>query len=147
MKSSKSFLNLNRKHRIKMQLQRAVMLSKELCICTSIISIHTVAEHQLNGQSLYSITICMLHYNHGHVSSINMPIFRRTNCIITASGIVTLCKRLYSMPDKNRLQSSLLSSGILYCTVLYRVTIPDAVIIQFVLLKMGMLILETCRGL
>jgi len=28
-----------------------------------------------------------------------------------------------------------------------RVTIPDAVIIQFVLLKMGMLMLETCRGL
>jgi hypothetical protein len=27
------------------------------------------------------------------------------------------------------------------------VTIPDAVIIQFVLLKMGMLMLETCRGL
>ena len=53
--------------------------------------------------------------------------FRRTNCIITASGIVTLCKRLYS-----RLQ---------------RVTIPDAVIIKFVLLKMGMLMLETCRGL
>ena len=26
-------------------------------------------------------------------------------------------------------------------------TIPDAVIIQFVLLKMGMLMLETCRGL
>ena len=40
----------------------------------------------------------MLHYNPRHVSSINMPIFRRTNCIITASGIVTLCKRLYSMP-------------------------------------------------
>ena len=29
-----------------------------------------------------------------------MPIFRRTNCIITASGIVTLCKRLYGMPDE-----------------------------------------------
>ena len=42
----------------------------------------------------------MLHYNPRHVSSINMRIFRRTNCIITASGIVTL-----------RLQSSLLSSG------------------------------------
>ena len=39
---------------------------------------------------------------------------------------------------------SLLSSGILYCTV-QRVTIPDAVIIQFVLLKMGILMLETCR--
>jgi len=32
----------------------------------------------------------MLHYNPRHVSSINMPIFRRTNCIITASGIVAL---------------------------------------------------------
>ena len=36
-----------------------------------------------------------------------MPIFRRTNCIITASGIVTLCKRLYSMPGENRLESAL----------------------------------------
>ena len=38
----------------------------------------------------------MLHYIPRHVSSINMPICRRTNCIITASGIATLCKRLYS---------------------------------------------------
>ena len=73
-----------------------------------------------------------------------MPIFRRTSFIITESGIVTLCKRLYSMPDESRL--SLLSSGILYSR-LQRVTIPDAVIILFVLLKMGMLMLETCRGL
>jgi len=78
------------------------------------------------------------------VSSINIPIFRRTNCIITASCIVTLCKRLYSMPDESR--QSLLSSGILY-SHLQRVTIPDAVIIKFVLLKMGMLMLEKCRGL
>ena len=83
----------------------------------------------------YSITVCMLHYNPRHVSSINMPIFRRKNYIITASGIVTLCKCLYSM----------LSSGILY-SHLQRVTIPDPVIIQFVLLKMGTLMLET-RGL
>ena len=36
-----------------------------------------------------------------------------------------------------------------YCTYsrLQRVTIPDAVIIQFVLLKMGMVMLETCQGL
>jgi len=88
----------------------------------------------------YSITICVLYYDPRHVSSINMHIFRRTNCIITASGIVTLCKRLYSMPDESRL-----SSGILY-SHLERVTIPDAVIKQFALLKMGMLMLETCRG-
>ena len=87
----------------------------------------------------------MLRYYPRHVSSINMPIFRSTNCIITASGIVTLCKLLYGMPDESRLQSSLLSSGIPYSS-LQRVTIPDAVIIQFVLLKMGMLMLETCRG-
>ena len=72
-----------------------------------------------------------------------MPIFRRTNCIITASGIVILCKRLHSMLDESRLLCSLLSSGIL-CSRLQRVTIPDAVIIQFVLLKMGMLMFETC---
>jgi len=75
-----------------------------------------------------------------------MPIFRRTNCIITASGNVTLCKRMFSMPDESRLQNSVLLTGILYCTV-QRVTIPDAVIIQFVLLKMGALMLETCLGL
>ena len=79
----------------------------------------------------------MLHYNPLHVSSISLLIFRRTNCIITESGIVTLCKRL---------QSILLSSGILYSR-LQRATIPDAVIIQFVLVKMSMLMLETCRGL
>ena len=43
-----------------------------------------------------------------------MPIFRRTNCIITASGIDTLCTVQYSMPDESRLLCSLLSSGILY---------------------------------
>ena len=86
------------------------------------------SNNQLNAKLLYSITICMLHYNPRHVSNINMPIFRRTNCIITASGIVTLCKRLYSMPDESGLLCSLLSSGILYYTE-QRVTIPDAVII------------------
>ena len=72
--------------------------------------------------------IYMLRYNPQHVSSSTMLIFRRTNCIITASGIVTLCP---------------LSTGILYSR-LQRVTIPEAVVIQFVLLKMSMVLLETC---
>ena len=59
----------------------------------------------LMHNSFIQLTTCMLHYNPRHVSNINMPIFRRTNCIITASGIVTLCKRLYSMPDESRLQT------------------------------------------
>ena len=36
-----------------------------------------------------------------------MLIFRRSNCIITASGIVNLCKRPYSMPVESGLQSAL----------------------------------------
>ena len=35
----------------------------------------------------------MLFYNPRHVSSINMTIFRRINCIIIAYGIIDLCKR------------------------------------------------------
>ena len=54
----------------------------------------------------------MLHYNRQHVSSSTLLIFRRTNCIITASGIVTLCKWPYSMPV--RADCSPLSPA--YCT-------------------------------
>jgi len=68
--------------------------------------------YQLNAQFLYSITVCVLHYNTRHGSSINMPIFRRTNCIITASGIATLYKRLYGMPVESRLQKSALDSAL-----------------------------------
>jgi len=68
-------------------------------------------------------------------------VFRRTNCIITAFGIVTLCKRPYSMPVESGL-SSPLSTGILYGR-LHRMTIPEAVIIQFVLLKTSKMLLET----
>ena len=39
----------------------------------------------------------MLHYTPQHVLSSTLLIIRRTNCITTASGIVTLCKQPYSM--------------------------------------------------
>ena len=83
----------------------------------------------------------MLHYNPRHVSSSTMLIFRRTNCIITASGIITVYKRPYSMPVESGLQSALNRHTV------QSVTISDAVIIQFVLLKMSIVLLETCRGL
>jgi len=73
-----------------------------------------------------------------------MLIFRRSNCIITASGIVTLCKRPYSTSVEKGL--SPLLTDVLYGH-LQRVTIPDAVIIQFDLLKMSIVLLETCGGL
>ena len=47
----------------------------------------------------------MLHYKPQHVSSSMLLIFRRTNCIITASSIVTLCP--YNMLVENGLQSAL----------------------------------------
>ena len=49
----------------------------------------------------------MLHYNPQHVSSSTFLIFRRTNCIITASGIVTLFKQPYSMPVESGRRSAL----------------------------------------
>jgi len=58
----------------------------------------------------------MLHYNPQHVSSSTLLIFRRTNCIITASDTVTLCKQLYSMP----VESGLVRSQPAYCTAVYR---------------------------
>ena len=60
-----------------------------------------------NAQFLNSLTICMLHYNPRQFSSINMPVFRRTNCIITASGIVTLYSRVqYAGWEQTALQST-----------------------------------------
>ena len=78
----------------------------------------------------------MLHYDPQHVSSSTLLILRMTNCITTASGIVTLCKQPYSMPVE--------SSQPAYCTAVYRETIPEAVVIQFVLLRMSRVLLETC---
>jgi len=75
-----------------------------------------------------------------------MLIFRRTNCITAASGIVTLCKWPYSMPVESGLQSALNRHTVLYAH-LQRVMVPDAAVIQFVLLKMSIVLLETCRGL
>jgi len=54
----------------------------------------------------------MLHYNPRHVSGSTVLIFRRTNCIITASGIITLCERPYSTSVESGL--SPLATDVLY---------------------------------
>ena len=83
----------------------------------------------------------MLHYTPQHVSSSTLFIIRRTNCITTASGIVTLCKQPYSKREESG--RSPLSTRILY-GCLQRVTIPEAVVIQLVLMMMSSVLLETC---
>ena len=70
----------------------------------------------------------MLHYNPRHVSS-----------VLCSSGIATLCERPYGMP----VESALNRHTIWPFT---QVTIPDAVTIQYDLLKMSIVLLETCRG-
>ena len=49
----------------------------------------------------------MLHYDPQNVSSSTLLILRRTDCITTASGIVTLCKQPYIMQVESGLQSAL----------------------------------------
>ena len=85
----------------------------------------------------------MLHYDPQHVSSSTLLILGRTNCITTASGIVTLCKQPYNMQVESGMQSALHPYCILY-GCLQRVTIPEAVVIQLILLMMSSVLLETC---
>ena len=76
------------------------------CVFGSIFYVFSTVHHSIElfhqptlmHNFLYSLTICLLQYYPRHVSSINMPIFRRKNCIHTASGIVALCKRLHRTP-------------------------------------------------
>ena len=74
------------------------------------------SKYQLNAQLFYSSTIYMLHYAPQHVSSSTLLIIRRTNCIHTASGIVTLCKQPYSM----QVESGRVRCPPAYCTAAYR---------------------------
>ena len=67
----------------------------------------------------------MLHYTPQHVSSSTLLIIRRTNCITTASGIVTLEIGERSYINKMR------------CVVLLK----QAVVVQLVLLMMSSVLL------
>ena len=69
---------------------------KKLYVSNSGLSLQLFHQPTLMHSFLYSLTICLLYYYPRHVSSINMPIYRRKNCIHTASGIFALCKRLHS---------------------------------------------------
>ena len=72
-----------------------------------------------------------------HVSRIIMLIIRGSNCINTSSGMISLCKWLLSMPVLTGISSSRL----------HRLIIPDDVLIQFDLLMMSTVILETRRDM
>ena len=79
-------------------------------------SIELFHQPTLMHSFFYLLTICLLRYYPRHVSSINMPIFRRKNSIHTTSGIFALCKRLHSTPVESGL--SPLSTSVLCSKVL-----------------------------
>jgi len=78
--------------------------------------------------------------------------FRAVPCSSSGGQIVLSQPLVSSLPVKGRTVCRLredcspLSTGILYGR-LQGVTIPEAVIIKFVLLKMSKVLLETCYGL
>jgi len=53
-----------------------------------------------NAQFLYYITIRMLYYNPRHISSINMPIFKRTNS--TESALIRQTVQPFTETDDTR---------------------------------------------
>jgi len=79
-----------------------------------------------------------------HVSSISMLSIRRSNCINTSSGTISLSKWLFGMPVRRELQSSSLLTSI-PISHLHRLIVPDNVLIQFDLLILSIEMLETCR--
>jgi len=96
----------------------------------------TLDNDQFDAQFLKYIYYSPLHV---HVSSNILPILRRSNSINTASVIVNLSKWPSGAQVEKELQFFLNLT----------VTIPDAVLIKFDILRMSKILLETCacRGL
>ena len=78
-----------------------------------------ISSTNFNAQFSLLINNMFLNYYPRHVPSINMPIFRRKNCIHTTSGIFSLCKRLHSTLVESGLSGHLLSQPV-YCADIYR---------------------------
>jgi len=73
-----------------------------------------------------------------------VPIFRRK--IVLVQHLISSLSLGDCTVHRLGEDSSLLVACVLYSD-LRRVTIPDAVLMQFVLLKMSIIVLETCRGM
>ena len=79
------------------------------------------------NNQLHALFHVFIYFMSLRVSRITVLIIRRSNCINTSSGMISLCKRLLDMP----VRTGILSSH------LHRLIIPDDVLIQFDLLMMS----------
>ena len=96
---------------------------------------HDACNNFFANDQLEALFCISIYYTPLHVSSIVVLIIRRSNCINTSSGMISLCKWLLSMP----VLTGILSSH------LHRLIIPDDVLIKFDLLMMSTMMLETGR--
>jgi len=91
----------------------------------------------LGNNQLDALFRVFIYFMSLHVSSVTPLITRRSNCINTSSGRISLCKWLLAMPVMTGIPSSHLP----------RLILPDDVLIQFDLLVMRGVTLETCRDM
>jgi hypothetical protein len=95
--------------------------------CWPCISLQILSNDQLN-----TLSRVFIYFISQHVSSITMLIIRRSNCMNTSSGMISLCKWLLGMPVGSFLLTGIPSSHS------HRLIIPDDVLIQFDLPMMSM---------
>jgi len=105
----------------------------DFIFCWLCISLEILGNNQLDA--LFHVFIYFMSL---HVTRVTALIIRRSNCINTSSGMISLCKWLLRM-----LESSLLTG--IPSSHLHRLIIPDDVLIQFNLLMTSAVTLETCR--
>jgi hypothetical protein len=70
------------------------------------VDIHTYWHKDSDSLLLTNLThfFIFIYYTSLHVSSITVPIIRRSNCINTSSGMISLCEWLLGMPVRRELQ-------------------------------------------
>ena len=87
-----------------LQTQSSSFLTQRTYSCSNFVAISSMPGSVAIGTPY--MTIYMLHYNPRHVSNSTKLIFRRSYCIIAASGIITVCKLPYSTPVESGLLST-----------------------------------------
>jgi hypothetical protein len=102
--------------------------------------------YNLSQWPTWCTNIWYMYYNplHVRVSSDILLILRRSNCINTASGIVTVSKWPSGAQVGRELVRAISPSTCSADGHLLTVTTPDAVLIQSDLLRMSKILLETC---
>jgi len=94
----------------------------------------------LGNNELDALFHVFIYFMSLHVSSFRALIIRRSNCINTSSGMISVCDCLVCRSGGSSLLTGIPTSH------LHKLIIQDDVLIQFDLLMMSAVTLETCKG-